>query len=88
MESIRCLGSAALNCCYVANGAADAAYEFGIHVWDYGAGYLIAKESGCVVVDPAGGEFGFLKRRFLCASSAELAQQIIGLITPIDYGTD
>ena len=44
--SIRSLGSAALNMCYVAAGRADAYYEFGIHCWDIAAGIVILKEAG------------------------------------------
>lgn len=72
----------------VASGAADVYYEFGIHCWDMAAGYLIAKEAGCVVIDPKGGEFDLLKRRCICASTMELAQKLNSLIEVIDFESD
>lgn len=40
----------------VACGAADAYFEFGIHIWDIAAGELLITEAGGVVIDPAGGD--------------------------------
>ncbi|CAF1554732.1 unnamed protein product, partial [Rotaria sordida] len=36
VHSIRAVGSAALNLCLVAEGACDAYFEYGVHIWDYG----------------------------------------------------
>lgn len=52
--SIRMQGSAALNMCSVASGAADFYYEYGIHVWDIAAAGIIAEEAGATLVDPSG----------------------------------
>lgn len=52
--SIRMQGSAALNICSVASGAADFYYEYGIHVWDIAAAGIIAEEAGATLVDPSG----------------------------------
>jgi myo-inositol-1(or 4)-monophosphatase len=87
-NSIRCLGSAALNTCYVANGSAEIYYEFGIHIWDMAACYLIAREAGCAVLDPSGGELDLLNRQFLVASSLDLAKKIIPLIKCVAYESD
>lgn len=54
LSRIRAYGSAAHNLCRVAQGAGDAYVEYGIHIWDFAAGMLIAQEAGAVVVDPAG----------------------------------
>lgn len=78
---IRTLGSAALNMCMVALGAADCNYEFGIHAWDIAAGDLIVREAGGVVIDPAGGPLDLLSRRVLAASSPELAQSFANTLT-------
>ena len=88
MNSIRCLGSAALNTCYVANGSSEVYYEFGIHIWDIAAAALIAEEAGCVVLDPSGGDLDLLKRQVLVASSQEIAKQIVPLIKPVAYESD
>lgn len=73
----RALGSAALDMAMVAMGAADAYFEFGIHIWDIAAGELIVTEAGGVVMDPSGGPVDRFSRRVLCASSKELAEQLI-----------
>lgn len=75
-HGIRALGSAALNMAMVAQGGADANFEFGIHAWDVAAGDIIVREAGGVCIDPAGGPFDILSRRVLCASTPELAQEI------------
>ena len=85
---MRCLGSAALNACYVANGAADANYEYGIHIWDIAAAALIATEAGCYVSDPNGDELDILNRRIFISSTPELAKQIIPLLQHVPYESD
>ena len=54
MYSIRSLGSAALNCCMVAQGCIDAYLEYGVHCWDYAAGDIIVREAGGVSLYPTG----------------------------------
>ena len=51
---IRAYGSAAHNLCRVAQGSGDAYVEYGVHIWDFVAGMLIAREAGAVVKDPSG----------------------------------
>lgn len=46
VRDIRRPGSAALDLCHLAEGAADAYVEEGVHLWDYAAGGLIAREAG------------------------------------------
>ncbi len=50
-QSIRRLGSAALDLCYVACGRFDGFWEQKLHPWDTAAGYLIATEAGANVTD-------------------------------------
>lgn len=78
---MRALGSAALNMCMVALGAADINYEFGIHAWDIAAGDLIVREAGGVTIDPAGGPLDLMSRRVLAASTPELAIDFAKLLT-------
>jgi myo-inositol-1(or 4)-monophosphatase len=54
LYSVRALGSAALNMCFVAAGRADAYYEFGVHCWDVAAGIVILKEAGGISLGAAG----------------------------------
>ncbi len=55
-QSMRRLGSAALDLCYVAAGRLDGYYERGISTWDIAAGILIVEEAGGRVTDYRGGE--------------------------------
>ncbi|CAF1176246.1 unnamed protein product [Adineta ricciae] len=81
VHSIRAVGSAAMNLCMVAEGSCDAYFEYGIHIWDYAAGDLIAREAGAYTSDPSGGPLNLLHRCILCTATKELAQQITPLLT-------
>nr|XP_023030186.1 inositol monophosphatase 1 isoform X1 [Leptinotarsa decemlineata] len=76
VHGLRSLGSAALNMAMVACGAAEAYFEFGIHIWDIAAGELIVTEAGGVAIDPAGGEIDRMSRRVLVAGTQELADKL------------
>ena len=52
VRDIRCMGSAALNLCWVACGRLDAYYEHDTKLYDYAAGALIAAEGGATVELP------------------------------------
>lgn len=80
-NSVRALGSAALNMAMVALGAADVNFEYGIHAWDIAAGDLIVREAGGVVVDPAGGPLDLMSRRVLAAATPELANEFAKMLT-------
>lgn len=75
-HGIRSMGSAALNLCSIANGHADAYYEFGLHIWDMAAAALILTEAGGYVFDTKGGPLDMQNRRILAASSEKLANEI------------
>ncbi len=51
-RDIRCMGSAALNLCWVGCGRLEGFYERDIKVYDYSAGALIAAEGGAQVQLP------------------------------------
>lgn len=74
--------------CQIANGAAEAYFEFGIHIWDMAAGMLIVQESGGVVLDPSGAELNLLSRRLLCAANIDVAKALIPLLKSINYEHD
>ncbi|MGI9495069.1 MAG: inositol monophosphatase family protein [Mariniblastus sp.] len=73
--SIRRLGSAALNLCYVACGRADGYWATSLAKWDVAAGWLIAREAGASVADFRGNEIDLEKPFFCAAATAELLQQ-------------
>lgn len=52
-RDIRCMGSAALNLCWVACGRLDGYYERGTKLYDYAAAALIAQEAGAHVGLPS-----------------------------------
>ncbi|ETN59471.1 inositol monophosphatase [Anopheles darlingi] len=81
VHGMRSLGSAALNMAMVALGGADFNYEFGIHAWDIAAGDLLVREAGGVCLDPAGGPLDLMSRRVLCASTQQLADQVVAELT-------
>uniref|UniRef100_A0A0A9XZ44 Inositol-1-monophosphatase n=1 Tax=Lygus hesperus TaxID=30085 RepID=A0A0A9XZ44_LYGHE len=76
VHGVRTYGSAAYNLACVAMGALDAYCEFGPHIWDMAAGYIIIQEAGGVLIDPAGGPIDLMSCRMLAASSAELGAEI------------
>ena len=51
-RDIRCMGSAALNLCWVGCGRLDGYYERGTKLYDYAAAALIASEAGATVELP------------------------------------
>ncbi|MEM9200019.1 MAG: inositol monophosphatase family protein [Actinomycetota bacterium] len=52
-RDIRCMGSAALNLCWVGAGRLDAFFERDLKIYDYAAGVVIAQEAGAIVSLPA-----------------------------------
>ncbi len=50
-QGVRSLGSAALNLCYLANGSADAVWEYDTYPWDVAAGIVIARAAGATITD-------------------------------------
>jgi len=70
-QSVRRLGSAALDVVYVAAGRLDGFWQVAIHQWDVAAGGLIVREAGGVVTDAFGNpEFLAKPVSFLCANPA------------------
>lgn len=53
-RGVRAIGSAALNLCYVASGAADGAWEYDTYPWDVAAGLLILNEAGGTATNQRG----------------------------------
>lgn len=72
-RDIRCMGSAALNLCFVASGRLDAYYERDLKVYDHAAGALIAREGGAEVVAADGDDdLTFAVSPKIAASLAQL----------------
>src|SRR4051812_5442570 len=56
-QAVRRVGSAALDCCWVAAGRFDGYWENIVNAWDIAAGVLIAVEAGALVTDVHGAPF-------------------------------
>ena len=82
-RTIRRLGSAALNCCYVAAGKADAYWAESISVWDIAAGALIANEAGATVTDIEGALIDLAKPKILVTGHQLLSSKIVDLFRDI-----
>ncbi|XP_019728291.1 inositol monophosphatase 1-like [Hippocampus comes] len=88
VHGIRSPGSAAINMCLVASGAADAYYHLGIHCWDMAGGTAVLTEAGGVIVDISGGPFDLMSRRLIAASSAAVAERLASHIVDFHVGRD
>ncbi len=71
---IRRWGAAALDLAYVAAGRYDGYWERGLNVWDIGAGVVLVREAGGVVIEPDGGDF--MKTGAILASNTVLTPQL------------
>lgn len=54
VRDLRSFGSCCLSFCWIASSRIDAAYEYGIHIWDIAAGCVILEESGGIFTDYQG----------------------------------
>ncbi len=78
--SIRRLGSAALNLCFVACGRSDAYWATGLNCWDVAAGMLILDEAGGVAKTIEGGEVDLFAPKFCAAATNEMFSQMQKLL--------
>jgi myo-inositol-1(or 4)-monophosphatase len=89
VKSVRSLGSAALEICYVASGILDAYVDLRskLRTLDFAAGMLIVKEAGGVFLQPDGGDFNVSLtevNRFsvIAAANKKLYKAIVNLFKP------
>lgn len=76
IHGIRMTGSAVISAMLVCEGAVEAYYEKGIHIWDIAAGSLLVMEAGGIAMDPSGGEVDWISRRILIANNAQVANEL------------
>ena len=79
-QSVRRLGSAALNLCYVAAGSLDAYWASNVQAWDVAAGVLIAQRAGATLKDVSGDEFQLWRPKPLVTATSALAEELLGCI--------
>jgi myo-inositol-1(or 4)-monophosphatase len=78
--SMRRLGSAALNLCYIACGRVDAYWATNLNCWDIAAGWLIAAEAGAVLEDFDGAPLNLMQPKFCCAATRQLMDELRPLL--------
>ncbi len=76
-QSVRRLGSAALNLCFVACGRLDAYWAGVVRPWDVAAGVLIAKQAGAVLTARNGGPFDLDEANLAVASTQQLHSKLM-----------
>jgi len=72
VRSVRRLGSAALDLCFVADGVFDGFYDDGLMPWDIAAGALIAKEAGLEIRNYKGAEFDVFGQGIITAKKNDI----------------
>jgi myo-inositol-1(or 4)-monophosphatase len=82
VHDIRRDGSAAIDCCHVAAGKADAFWEFGLMPWDTAAGVVILREAGASITD-LHGEAWSVGTRDICAANPALHASLLDTIRTI-----
>jgi myo-inositol-1(or 4)-monophosphatase len=82
-QSLRRLGSAALNLCYVACGRLDGYWAGKVRSWDVAAGTLIAEEAGCKLTRMNGSPFVLDLGDLTVASSAPLHAELLGCLNRV-----
>ena len=67
-RAVRRLGSAAIDCCYVAAGVFEGFWEHNLHPWDVCAGMLLIEEAGGKVTNFDNNRFDIFGKRFLATN--------------------
>ena len=79
-QSVRRLGSAALNLCYVAAGRLDAYWALNVKAWDVAAGWLLVEEAGGKVTAPEGGAVDLQKPRLVSSATESLHLELLSVL--------
>ena len=82
-QSLRRLGSAALNLCYVAAGRLDAYWALNLRPWDMAAGLLLVQEAQGVITGPEGLPVDLEQPRLIAAATNELHEELIGVFSTV-----
>jgi len=80
-QALRRMGSAALNLSYLAAGRLDGYWATDTKIWDVAAGVLLVQEAGGEVSASRGGQFQLGAPGLLAASTCELSQALVALVT-------
>jgi myo-inositol-1(or 4)-monophosphatase len=80
-QSLRRLGSAAMNLCFVAEGCLDAYWASSVKAWDVAAGGLIARTAGAQLTHIGGGPFDLWDPKLLATSSPTLHAAMLACLS-------
>jgi myo-inositol-1(or 4)-monophosphatase len=80
-QSVRRLGSAALNLCHVACGRLDAYWTASVQAWDIAAGALICQQAGAVVTSTTGDRFSVWDADLAVAASPQLHSELLACLS-------
>jgi myo-inositol-1(or 4)-monophosphatase len=83
-QSVRRLGSAALNLCYIGAGRLDSYWATSVSAWDVAAGVLIVREAGGIVTDVRGTPLAIDRPEMLAASSTALHAEVRALLDRVE----
>ena len=83
-QSMRRLGSAALNLCYVGQGRLDAYWASSIKVWDIAAGALIANEAGASLKKLDGSPFNPWAGQLVATSTEPLCIELLECLDSVE----
>jgi myo-inositol-1(or 4)-monophosphatase len=81
-QSVRRMGSAALNLSYVAAGRLDAYLATSVSIWDVAAGCLLVEEAGGIVTGIHGTPLSLERPELIAAASPPLAGELVSIIDP------
>ncbi|MCW3119654.1 MAG: inositol monophosphatase [Chitinophagaceae bacterium] len=77
--SVRRLGSAAIDLCWVAAGRFDGFYEHKLEAWDSAAGYLVVEEAGGKVTDLKGQKYSPYQHGIV-ATNGKIHEELLRVI--------
>lgn len=79
-QSVRRLGSAALNLCYIGAGRLDSYWATSVSSWDVAAGVLVVREAGGMVTDIRGTPLVIDRPEFVASTCPELHAEVLALL--------
>ena len=80
-QSVRRLGSAALNLAYLAAGRLDSYWATSVKIWDVAAGLLMVEESGGTVTRVDGEKLDLANPEFLASASQPLHNEMLQILS-------
>ena len=80
-QSVRRLGSAALNLCFVACGRLDGYWAQSLRSWDIAAGVLIARAAGVHITARDGSDFSLTGGNLTAAATKPLHRELLAQLT-------